>query len=109
MYATRNIVACQFFNRLNFQIHANKFSDAALDTFLACTRLRCCQTGRQWEDDAADDYEEKIWTTPIVQDGDCKITTDAYGRVDEDFPDHSGIGSGNTEEGGGEQLSNGGD
>ena len=91
----------EIFEKSYFQIHANKFSDAALDTFLACTRLRCCQTGRQWQDDAADDYEEKIWFTPIVADGDCKITTDAYGRIDEDFPDHSGIGAGGGSGGGG--------
>ena len=78
-----------------FQIHANKFSEAALDTFLSCTRLRCCDLGspkRQTTDDTADDYEVPIWVAPIVSPGDCKKTTDEYGRMDANFPDHTGIG-----------------
>ena len=72
---------------LNFQIHANKFSDAALDTFLSCTRKRCCD-----QQSSVDDSVEFIWGPPVVNAGDCKKTTDEYGRMDANFPDHTGIG-----------------
>ena len=72
---------------MNFQIHANKFSDAALDTFLSCTRKRCCD-----QQSSVDDSVEFIWDPPVVNAGDCKKTTDEYGRMDAIFPDHTGIG-----------------